>query len=396
MDYRKAKDRFNRGKRSLVLGILLVTSMCLAEESPWLLGDWGGKRTSLSEEGIDFEFVTTLEGVQNISGGVANSSRGLANFDLVMDAQGQALGFPETGDLHVYFLGNAGGTPSEMIGDVQVTSNIEAPSTLKLYELYWRQRFADDDIAFLIGLHDYNALFDVLETAGLFMNSSFGISPDISQVPPSIFPTTSLAAIGSIFPTANTYVYAGVYDGDPGDPDKPYGTQIILQRDDGLFYALEGGYQNEETGTKLGAGAWYRTTDFVASTNGRMYKDNVGVYAIGEASLAENWAAFFQVGNADKHRNEVGLYVGAGVTRSAVWTEDDTIGIGMALAFSSDEYDKFDPEVEEYEMAVELTYELPITEWFTLQPDIQWIKNPGMDPSINDALALGLRAYIAF
>ena len=102
------------------------------------------------------------------------------------------------------------------------------------------------------------------------------------------------------------------------------------------------------------------------------------------------------MGKADKHRNQIGLYSGAGVTRSAVWTEDDLLGLGLAYARSSDEYQDFNPGLDEYEMAVECTYEFHPTNWLTVQPDVQWIKNPGMDPALDDAVALSLRAYISF
>ncbi|NQV33516.1 MAG: hypothetical protein HQ515_12560, partial [Phycisphaeraceae bacterium] len=190
MSCHEAPMRFTKGKLRVTV-LLLVASLSIADDQSWLLGDWNGRRSALVDEGFEFEFVLTLEGVQNIAGGVARSSRGLANLDLIMDAEGQALGFSENGDFHLYILGNSGGQPTEMIGDLQTTSNIEAPDTLKVYEVWWRQRYDNDRFAWLAGLHDYNALFNSLDTASHFTNSSFGISPDISQVPPSIFPTTS-------------------------------------------------------------------------------------------------------------------------------------------------------------------------------------------------------------
>ncbi|NQV36293.1 MAG: hypothetical protein HQ515_26610, partial [Phycisphaeraceae bacterium] len=98
--------------RHLII-MVLVAGPAGAQDVPWLAGDWNGQRQTLADTGIDFEFVLTLEGVQNVSGGVARSSRGLANLDLIMDAQGQALGLSEQGALHVYFLGNDGGNPTE-------------------------------------------------------------------------------------------------------------------------------------------------------------------------------------------------------------------------------------------------------------------------------------------
>lgn len=376
--------------------MLLVAGATGAQDVPWLAGDWNGRRQTLAHDGIDFEFVLTLEGVQNVSGGAARSSRGLANLDLIMDAQGQALGLSEQGALHVYFLGNTGGDPTAMIGDLQATSNIETTNTFKLYELWWQQRFADDHMAWLLGMHDYNATFNTLDTAGIFTNSSFGISPDISQVSPSIFSTTSLAVMLSLYGGQDTYVHVAAYDGVPGDPGDDHGTQIVLKHDDGVFYALEGGYQNEDTGTKLALGTWHRTTDFETDFSGVSFSDNTGAYLIGETSLGEQWAGFFQLGHANKNRNQVGEYWGTGLTYSNWLVADDTVGMGVAFANASPAYRNTYPAMDDYEMAIECTYEFSPYPWLTLQPDIQFIQNPGMDAALDDAVALSLRAYIAF
>ena len=66
---------------------------------------------------------------------------------------------------------------------------------MKLYEAWFEQTLFDDRLSFKAGLYDLNTEFDVVETAGLFINSSHGIGPDFSQSGvngPSIFPTTSL------------------------------------------------------------------------------------------------------------------------------------------------------------------------------------------------------------
>ena len=396
MGRHKTQKSLTNRKLFLATATVLIASVSWAEDQPWLFGDWNGKRQALAEQGFEFEFVLTLEGVQNVAGGVARSSRGLANLDLVMDAWGKSLGLSEDGDLHLYLLGNSGGAPTEMIGDVQATSNIEAPDAFKVFEAWWRQRHADDRIAWLLGLHDYNALFDVLDAASHFTNSSFGITPDISQVPPSIFPTTSLAFVVSLFSDESGYLHLGAYDGVPGDPRNPRGTHVILDRDDGVFYALEGGVRNDETHSKLAVGGWYRTTNFEAEFSGRTHNDNSGLYLIGETDLTDHWAGFFQLGNADKDRNQIGFYAGAGLVYSALITEDDLFGVGLAYARNSDEYLDFNRGADDYEMVLECTYKLHPNPWLTLQPGLQFIKNPGMNPDLDDAVALSFRAYMSF
>lgn len=52
--------------------------------------------------------------------------------------------------------------------------------------------------------------------------------------------------------------------------------------------------------------------------------------------------------------------------------------------------------MNDYEMVVECTYEFRPCPWLTLQPDIQYIQNPGMDAALDDAVAVSFRAYVAF
>ena len=55
---------------SLALALLGTASAALAEdEQPWLLGNWGGQRSALSEKGIEFEIVATTDVLANVSGG---------------------------------------------------------------------------------------------------------------------------------------------------------------------------------------------------------------------------------------------------------------------------------------------------------------------------------------
>jgi porin len=45
---------------------------------------------------------------------------------------------------------------------------------------------------------------------------------------------------------------------------------------------------------------------------------------------------------------------------------------------------------------IEFTYQLQLTQWFTLQPDIQYVIHPGMTQTLGNALVVGLRTTIIF
>ena len=74
---------------------------------------------------------------------------------------------------------------------------------------------------------------------------------------------------------------------------------------------------------------------------------------------------------------------------------DDQLGLGVAVANAGDPFRQLiadaggDPA--EREINIELTYYADVTEWLSVQPDLQWIINPGADETVDDAFVAGLR-----
>lgn len=372
----------------------------------YLFGDWSGKRSELQDSGIAIESILTYDVVSNLSGGIDRSTAGIGNYDLTFTFDAEKLVGIKGGTLFAYVLGNFGGSPSSFIGDLQVSDNIETFSTAKLYEFWYEQSLFDDKASIRVGLHDYNSEFDALDFAGGLFNSSFGISYDISQVGPSIFATTSLAARLKIQPAENCYIQGAVYDGVPGDPDHQAGTQIKLRDEDGLFYALETGYSRGEgvDHRKIALGLWQQTTDF-EDFSGTTRSNNGGVYFIGESVVyqesddgAQGLGVFFQSGLARGDRNQVDLYLGGGFAYTGLFPglEEDTTSFGFAFARNSDDFRDTDrSEFESGETAIELNHRFSIRSYFALTPDLQYIVNPGTSRSLDNALVATVRAEIA-
>jgi porin len=52
-------------------------------------------------------------------------------------------------------------------------------------------------------------------------------------------------------------------------------------------------------------------------------------------------------------------------------------------------------DVTSGEQAYELTWRIPLGEHLVLQPDVQYVVDPGTDPDIGDALVLILRVELS-
>lgn len=345
-------------------------------------------------QAYEWENTLTLESITNLDGGVATGTRNLANLDLTLSIDSQSAGWWENGNAFIYVLGNYGKSPSDLSGDLQTISNIQTDNNLKVYEFWYEHSFANGAIKLLAGLHDYNSTFYSLDSAGLFTTSSFGIGPDVAQVGPSIFSTTS-TAIHLTLTDEHQYLLLATYDGIAGDPDHPRGTHIKFKKSDGFFNAIEWGVQSEGS-YKLALGAWQHTAEVENPVDGNLSDSNSGFYMIGEKNMGDDLSVFFQYGRANSDKNQLNAYLGAGLTLNNAWVQDDVIGVAYASAINGSPFIQMNPDLLSKENIVELSYLCPVADYVSLQGSVYAIDNPSMAPGIDNALALGLRMYLVF
>jgi len=200
------------------------------------------RRQSLEDKGLLFEAVYTGEYWTNTSGGLKTDDTYLGNIDLTMTLNLEKLNIQDDAVIFAYVLNNHGGEKltEDILGDLQAASNIEAARTTRLYELWYEKTFGET-LSFLVGLHDYNADFNVTEYGGLFTNSSFGITPELAAGGrPSVFPITSLGTRFKVTPSDNWQFLLGIYDGNPDEPtDVDHLPRLDFDRDGGILTALE-------------------------------------------------------------------------------------------------------------------------------------------------------------
>ena len=353
--------------------------------------------------GVQFEPAVTADALSNVSGGVDEGARGLADFGFGVNLDRNELDWWPNGRFRFLLVGTGGDSPSELAGDVQALDNIDAVETWRLLEAWYEHAFLDDRLGVLVGLYPHDTEFEVLDYAGLFLKSSFGTSPELSQVGPSIFPTSSFG--GRIrYDFGNGFYGMGtVYEGVPGDPDRPHGTHISFSDGDGIFALTEVGFveageqERARPYMKAGIGGWVHTATFT-DFNGDEEDFNGGLYFIAERALTEKLGVFVQFGAAMSDRNQLDAYVGGGLNYFGPLPEreEDAFGVAVAHARSTDHFFDATPDLVRAETAVDFTYNIHITDHISLQPDVQFIVDPGMDPTVDDSLAIGARLTVKF
>lgn len=341
------------------------------------------------------EITYTGELWQVASGGIDTGARYLQNIDLTYGGNLDKYGL-EGGSFFLYgLINNKSELSSDIIGDLQVVSNIDNGEVFRLYEAWYQHEFSN--LRAKIGLIDLNSEFNAIDTAGLFINSSHGIGPDFSQTGkngPSIFPSTSLAMVVELTNIQNFRITAGIFGAVPNDPENPKNHKLSLN--EGALLVGEVNYLTDG-GLRFGLGIYSYTSKFTTIPDPSLSEGgNTGIYGIIEAPLTKNTKGWLRYGRANSRLNSLRDYIGGGLMLSQPFPErsDDKLGIAFGWARAGDDFKQDILCPAQGELNIELTYHYRITERISIQPDIQYIINPGSSHALRDALVLGIRFQV--
>lgn len=419
-----------------------------------ILGDPGGQRTRLEEAGVTLSLQETSEVLGNATGGFKTGSvyEGATLMGLKIDTD-KAFGLPGgTFNASAYQI-HGRGLSANNIHNLNTVSGIEATRATRLFELWYEQALFDDKVSVRIGQQAADQEFQISTYAGLFINTSFGwptlAAVDLPSGGPA-YPLATPAVRVKLQPRDDLAVLVGVYSGNPapvgeGDPQlrNHSGTSFVL--DEGVFvigevqYALNGGEQDTGLPGTYKLGAWYNSNQFADqryANDGLLLADPAGngtpllrtnnwsLYAVADQMVwrvpgtkDQGIGVFGRVTGISNDRNLVNFFVNAGVTwKGAIpGRADDTVGLGIGFARIGARARRYDGDVAFFsggyypvrtsETVLELTYQAPVTPWLTLQPDFQYIFNPGGGVPVNadypsrtigSAAVFGLRAVVVF
>lgn len=402
---RKAKFGMSAIAGVVLLG--LYGAGAKAEELPFadkLSGSWGGLRSKLASEGVDFEVNDQNEywGIPVGGSQPSNNYIGATTATLTLDLQkltGLTLGrFSVSAvDIRGRPFSN---TPLYVFNQV---SGIEADDNLRLYELWYNQSFWRGQLDVLVGKLDLSHDFMGSDMAQNFLNASFSwpMLPDnnlYDQGPTSPLATpalrlkyqpnamwTFLAAVGDDNP-----IGAGFYnEHDPWNQNQdPSGTRFHFGTGALIFFEMQ--YHRKATvfeGTfKLGGyGDTGRFPD--QGTAEVKHKGNWAVYGVAEQIVAQfsgatRLGAFLRVtGTAQADRNQIVYGIDAGVLLTAPFQRNsDAVGLGWGVGAPSGVLARSErlsgQMVQGNEYHLELTYQCQPYAWLLIQPDIQGIIAP--------------------
>ncbi len=321
-----------------------------------------------------------------LSGGIEHKLNQAGN--LLIDARldlAQLASLSGT-SLFVQGLATHGDSLARSVGDVQVSSNIDAPKAVRLYQAWVQKEFNDGALSVLAGYHDLNSEFYSTDASKLFANSSFGVGPELSHTGangPSIFPESGMAIRARIRPMADWEISTALYDGVPG------GTPLSSE-DGGLAIAEMA--RNQKIGDfdgRYSIAAWTYTAQEHA--RGAYFMANQKLYSPSSRD-PRGLSGFFRVGLSARGSIDHSWATGLNYTGLIQTRDEDQLGLAITQAKSANDLD-LGPNLAR-ETAIEFTYQTKVKQWFIVQPDLQVIINPGMNSTADNAVVGSLRLQV--
>ena len=324
-------------------------------------------------KGLDLTLHWDADAYDNLDGGMQRGYATDSVWSLGFSLDTQKLGWWRGGEFAFDLQAIASTHPSKYAGDLQRLSNLDAANRRQLAELWYAQTFGDAALV-RAGIMDMNRFFDANTTAGLFPNSSFGITPSISaNVPVSIYPTYGWGVMAQ-FGRHEDGVLIGAFQGDPVH------RSTVLER--GATFLAERDWRAGTHGPQLGIGTWYRHAPVEAGSP----ENDWGAYANLQQPLPNHpgTSAFLQAGASPGAHNIVPVYLGGGIRFHNVSAAVSDLGFGFAHAWIRN---------RTAETSLEATAQIPLFDGsLTLQPDVQYILHPsGIHPN---AFVVGLRLHL--
>lgn len=401
-----------------------------------LLGNWT-KNPPLEELGIDPKLIWTSDLLGNPIGGVHQGFREFDNLFLGVDIDlKKFMGAPNT-KFYTSMSQRSGKSLTNLdINNVFNVSQLCCGPTYRLVDLYLEQPFYDNR---------FNVRFGRLAAGDEFLSSPlywlfvqngidgnpvgiFKNSPGMTAYPVA---TWAIRAMAQTIPE-QFYIMGGLYNGDLrlGENSK-HGADFSMRGP--LFAIGELGYRRNQNSESMKLPGNYKVGVFrdnsiyrsflydeaggIAPFSGfspRNQRGNTGYYFLvdqmiyrenepGSKQGATVFLSFINV--PDQSISTMPIFINGGILYQGLFSRrpEDIVGLaGIYGAFSRDlRLSQFlqnqnlgSTGVQHYETVIEAMYIIQATGWLKIQPDLQYIINPGGTGTIPNALVMGAQVSV--
>jgi porin len=257
----------------------------------------------------------------------------------------------------------------------------------RLTNLYWRQRMKGGELVFVGGFVDVTDYVDIYMQAspwtGFF---NFAFSTGSASMP---VPNEGLGLGLGGYVNENLYLIAGFADlnSDPTDPLDGFDTFF---NDHEYFKHFEIGWNTtRETAflNNVHLTLWH-VDEMTAAGN----PDGWGGNLSWSRALNEEWMGFIRAGYANDGGSLLETTVSTGLAWQSVSGGNQ---LGMAFNWGEPNESTWGPGLPS-QKTLELFYRIQLFRELAITPDVQYIRDPALNPEVSSMWVLGLRARLAF
>ncbi|MBV4537634.1 MULTISPECIES: carbohydrate porin [Pseudomonas] len=421
-------------------------SELFASDSPWMLGDWGGTRTELLEQGYDFTLGYTGEMGSNLHGGYDHDRTARYSdqftFGSHLDLE-KILGWHDTEVQLTITERHGQNISNDRINDPRVGGFTSAQEvwgrgqTWRLTQMWIKQKYFDGALDVKFGRFGEGEDFNSFPCD--FQNLAFCGSQVGNWVGGIWYnwPVSQWALRVRYNLSDSLYAQVGVFEQNPSNLESGNGFKLSGSGTQGAVMPIELVWSPRVNGLKgeYRAGYYYsnaKAQDVLKDSNGQPAAISGAAYRSSSSkhgmwlgvqqqvtSLASDQSRGLSLfANAtvhDKKTNAIDNYVQAGVVYKGPFDARAKDDIGFALArvhvnpgyrknarlanqvAGLDDYDNpgFLP-VQDTEYSAELYYGIHLADWLTVRPNLQYIRHPGGVSQVDDALIGGLKIQSSF
>lgn len=409
-------------------------------DSPWMLGDWGGYRSELQQDGVNFQVGYTMEAGSNLAGGYNTSTTARYSdqwsFGVNLDLE-KLLNWQDA-EFQMTITNRDGQNVSDQLADPRtgtLSSTQEVygrGQTWRLTQFWLRKGFFDDLLDVKAGRVTVGEDFDNFDSK--FQNLAFGSGQAGNWRGDRWYnwPVSQWGGRVRVNVTPEVFMQVGFYNQTPYNYARGDGFRLEFSPTEGNLVPVELGWQPQLGADKLPGN--YRIGYYYSSVNGDVYGSwrdgayqdkahSYGGYILAQQQLTvqggSNERGLTLTVQAVMNNHETSKtdnYQSIALTWKGPFDArpQDEIGIGAGRIHVNSAYtqalrdqNRFNGETDYRsptylpiqhgaEYNYEVYYNIQATKWLQVRPNLQYVSAPGAVSKVDDAFVGGLSANIEF
>ena len=411
-----------------------------------LTGDWWGVRNFLDDSGVELSASYTNNIAGNPVGGMSQSFAYADNFSFGMQLDFEKLIKWHGLTLTVSALDRNGSNLSARnIGNQFTVQQVYGTETVVFYALVLEQRLLEDKLGIKLGRFSTGDDFASSPLYWLYMNNGIDGNPQALPVNTAFtsYPASVWGARLRVDPSPEWFAMGGIYQATSLNLYRDHGLDWSINNSDGVLMIGQVGWTPEffkkpaaapkpSDGKSLAEGktvrpvspdagmqglpghywfgAYYSPWQFAQFGSTETASNSYGFYWHADQMVWQEepgsdqgltlWSAF--VLSPQQNISKLPFQVNSGIVyKGLVPARDhDTTMLGFVYGNFSDDYAgtvaATGAGTPSYEIALEAGYRIQVTKFAYIQPNVQWIINPGGTGNIPNALVLGAQMNVTF